>query len=606
MSDQMPSTIVLAKHKLTGLTIARAIVLTGAIMVGLVVASSHYSRQSFIQHRVGGEHYQNIINGHDLIADYLPPPLLPFEAFMMVHETADTVGVNLDRQIVRWKELHTQFDERLKFWDAKMAERPFLEPDQWITFRDGINKYGKIFWDKIENELIPAFKKKDEAQVHATISSLTSYYRQFLTFVSKQDKFVLQTVTRLERDSLDKSGRALTMGTLIAAFVGALITLIVLACHRYVVRALTKISAVMTTLATGNLDVAIPFESRKDEVGEMARALTVFKQQAQVNYKAKSENEYVIKTLGAGLEKLSHGDLTHKIDDPFPAVLDVLRVRFNQTALALQGIIANVRSGTEGIRSGASEISLASDDLSRRTENQAANLEQTAAAVAEITSKVKQAASGAAHARSVVSQTKHEADHSGAVMSRAVTAMRQIESTSQKIMQIIGVMDEIAFQTNLLALNAGVEAARAGDAGRGFAVVASEVRALAQRSTDAAKEIKTLLSSSQTVVDQGATLVAETGSSLQVIIQRISEINTIVNEIAENAEYQANGLHEVNTAVEQMDQVTQQNAAMVEETTAATRTLTEQSAELAQLVAHFTVAAGASNTKSQRNIDLAA
>ena len=580
------------QKKLSGLTIARSMVLAGVVIVATVIASSIFHHRSFVEHRVGGERYHDIVNGHDLIADYLPPPLLPFEAFMMVHETADTVGVNLDKQIVRWKELHTQFDERLKYWDDKMTERPFLEVEQWNNFRDGIQKYGQIFWDKIEKDLIPAFKKKDEAQIDSSIASLTSYYRQFLTFVSKQDKFVLKTVDQLERQSLEASDRAETVNTMLAILLGILMGIIVVAGQRYVVRAITAISEVMTNLATGNLEVAIPYERRKDEVGEMARAVTVFKRQAQINHATKTENEYVIQTLGKGLTSLSQGDLTHQITNAFPPTLDALRVRFNETALALQEIIANIRSGTDGITSGASEISHASDDLSRRTENQAANLEQTAAAVAEITNKVRQAAEGAAHAKTMMSQAKEEVDHSGQVVNRAVTAMHDIEKTTQKISQIIGVMDEIAFQTNLLALNAGVEAARAGDSGKGFAVVATEVRALAQRSADAAKEIKSLLSSSQVVVEQGVLLVAETGTTLKSIIERIAEITTIVNEIAASAEYQATSLNEVNAAVEQMDQVTQQNAAMVEETTAATRTLTEQSAELTKLVSHFSLGEG--------------
>jgi methyl-accepting chemotaxis protein len=328
--------------------------------------------------------------------------------------------------------------------------------------------------------------------------------------------------------------------------------------------------------------------------------VSVFKEQAKVNHAAKAANEYVIENLGSGLHSISKGDLTRKIANTFPPGLDALRVSFNETVEALQSIIANVRSGADGISSGTAEISLASDDLSRRTENQAASLEQTAAAVAEITNKVKETATGAIHARNVVAMAKDDADKSGDIVNRAVAAMRAIEETSHKINQIIGVMDEMAFQTNLLALNAGVEAARAGDAGRGFAVVASEVRALAYRSAEAAKDIKDLLTSSRAAVNDGVTLVTEAGSSLGSIIHRITEINDVVASIATSAEHQASGLQEVNIAVEQMDVVTQQNAAMVEETTAATRTLTEQSSELARLVARFSIASGSRSATGQR------
>ncbi|MFT3672223.1 methyl-accepting chemotaxis protein [Aestuariivirga sp.] len=572
-------------------TIARMMLIAGAVIIVTVTASSLFNREAFLTNRIGSEKFRAIINGHDLVADYLPPPLLPYEALMMAHETAATQGVNLDKQIARWKDLHKEFNDRMAFWDQTMKNEPFLDQEKWLAFRTTFDKYGKLFWDTLEKSVIPALQTKDKVQIETTVVTLTAYFRQFVTIVGKQDDFVYDTIAERERVSLADSDLALLVSTGSAAFLGAFLALVLFAGQRYVVRAITSMSSVMTRLAGGELEIAVPFEARKDEVGSMARAVTVFKQQAQINHATKSENEYVIRELGAGLEDLSRGDLTHKIVKPFPPALDALRLRFNQTVDALQAIIAHVRRGTDGIKSGTEEISVASDDLSRRTENQAANLEETAAAVAEITAKVKQAANGAINARTVVSRAKEEADHSGEVVNRAVGAMREIEETSRKISQIIGVMDEIAFQTNLLALNAGVEAARAGDAGRGFAVVASEVRALAQRSAEAAKEIKGLLTSSQTAVEQGVGLVAETGTSLTSIIKRIAEINEIVAEIAESAEYQATGLQEVNTAVEQMDMVTQQNAAMVEETTAATRTLTEQSIELAKLVAHFTVTA---------------
>jgi methyl-accepting chemotaxis protein len=189
----------------------------------------------------------------------------------------------------------------------------------------------------------------------------------------------------------------------------------------------------------------------------------------------------------------------------------------------------------------------------------------------------------------VVSQAKTDAEHSGAVVREAVSAMAEIETSAQQISQIIGVIDEIAFQTNLLALNAGVEAARAGDAGKGFAVVASEVRALAQRSAEAAKEIKALISASSQQVDKGVNLVGETGKALERIVTQVAQINGVVAEIAASAQEQATGLQQVNTAVNQMDQVTQQNAAMVEESTAASHALAQETEELARLIGRFEV-----------------
>jgi methyl-accepting chemotaxis protein len=302
---------------------------------------------------------------------------------------------------------------------------------------------------------------------------------------------------------------------------------------------------------------------------------------------AEKQINVVVESLGAALSELAEGDLETGLYIDVAPEFAKLKADFNSAASTLKSTISLVKKGAGSIKLGTDEISQASDDLSRRTENQAASLEETAAAVKEITDTVNKTARGATHARETVSVAKSDAEKSGEVVRKAIEAMNGIESSSKQISQIIGVIDEIAFQTNLLALNAGVEAARAGDAGRGFAVVASEVRALAQRSAEAAKEIKGLISASTGQVAQGVQLVGETGLALTRIVTQVAEINTIVTEIAASANEQAHGLEQVNTAVNEMDQVTQQNAAMVEEATAATQTLAQQTEELANLVSRF-------------------
>lgn len=302
---------------------------------------------------------------------------------------------------------------------------------------------------------------------------------------------------------------------------------------------------------------------------------------------AEQQQSALVDALAKALAELSGGDLTTRLTQTVAAQYQQFKNDFNGAMDQLQNTMSVIGQASDGIRSGTNEISMASDDLSRRTENQAASLEQAAAALGEITSTVRRSSEGAIKAKRAVNSAKTGAEQSGLIVSQAVAAMSEIESSSRQITQIIGVIDEIAFQTNLLALNAGVEAARAGDAGRGFAVVASEVRALAQRSAEAAKEIKGLISESSRQVAAGVDLVGQTGQALKRIVEEVAEINDLVSQIAASAEEQSIGLQEVNTTVVQMDQVTQQNAAMVEQSTAASRQLADETTNLQALVGRF-------------------
>ncbi len=310
---------------------------------------------------------------------------------------------------------------------------------------------------------------------------------------------------------------------------------------------------------------------------------------AETDAAAAREQSEVVNETAAGLSALAAGDLAHRITTTFPGEYARLQTDFNAAMNKLEEAMGVIGSNASAMQSGAGEISQAADDLSRRTEQQAATLEETAAALDEITATVKRTAEGAERAGTVVTGAKAAAENSGLVVGRAVAAMGEIERSSDQISQIIGVIDEIAFQTNLLALSAGVEAARAGDAGRGFAVVASEVRALAQRSAEAAKEIKGLIAASSGHVKDGVGLVGETGQALTAIVERVSEINGLMAEITASAQEQATALSQVNTAVNQMDQTTQQNAAMVEQSTAASHNLSQEAEELASLVGKFHV-----------------
>ncbi|RWV78784.1 hypothetical protein GW17_00060191 [Ensete ventricosum] len=321
---------------------------------------------------------------------------------------------------------------------------------------------------------------------------------------------------------------------------------------------------------------------------------------------ARLQASIAVEAIAAALAKLTAKDLTGRIGDDIPDAYAKLRADFNSAMQQLGAAMREVNDVAAAIDNGAREIGTAADDLSRRTEQQAASLEETAAALDEITTTVTKSADGAAHAREVAAAADKDAKQSAVVVRQAVEAMDGIAKSAQEINQIIGVIDEIAFQTNLLALNAGVEAARAGDAGRGFAVVASEVRALAQRSAEAAKEIKSLISQSTIQVDTGVRLVAETGKSLERIVLQVADINSVIGEIALGAREQATGLQQVNTAINQMDQVTQQNAAMVEQTTAASHALLGETSQLAGLVGAFAIGDAKAEAAMRRELRKAA
>jgi methyl-accepting chemotaxis protein len=416
----------------------------------------------------------------------------------------------------------------------------------------------------------------------------------------------------LQTRALSAANAMMLAGAVIGAALAAVLGWLLTGAIATPVAAMTQ---AMGRLAAGDNAVAIPAVGRRDEVGRMASAVQTFKdaaiekvrleaeterQRAQAEdarrageaerLRVAEEQDKVVEGLAEAMERLAAGVLTFRLSCQFAPGYEKLRTDFNAAMDKLQEVMVVVADNAAGIRSGAGQISQASDDLSRRTEQQAASLEETAAALDQITATVHRTADGAGEARNAVTTARSDAEQSGVVVREAVAAMSEIEQSSRQITQIIGVIDEIAFQTNLLALNAGVEAARAGEAGRGFAVVAQEVRALAQRSADAAKEIKTLISESTRQVDQGVDLVRRTGEALERIVGHVAKVNGLVIDIAASSQEQALGLQQVNTAVNQMDQVTQQNAAMVEEATAASHSLAQEAVTLASLIDRFEVA----------------
>jgi methyl-accepting chemotaxis protein len=438
----------------------------------------------------------------------------------------------------------------------------------------------------------------------------------------KKMNAVLAKIVQANAAKTDSQTAASLAGAASAAAItlaAALLTLLVVGAVSFATvftmrRAVQRIAGATETLARGDNTVNLDRLMRKDELGAIVRSLTVFRDnqvhlaelqseqeaaRAQVEEQrrmsaadtaaAAEQQALVVSSLAEGLSRLAVGDLGYRLNQDFPGGYRKLQDDFNAALATLEETIGTILAASGALQSGTSEISHAAQDLSSRTERQAATLEETAAALEQITVTVNKTASGVSHAREAVATAKSDAERSGEVVSKATEAMNAIEASSRQVFQITSVIDEIAFQTNLLALNAGVEAARAGDAGKGFAVVASEVRALAQRSAEAAKEIKSLISASSEQVGQGVALVGQTGEALARIVTQVIEINRVVAEIAASSQEQATSLAAVNKAVNEMDQVTQQNAAMVEQSTAASLSLAQEASHLGELVSRFTV-----------------
>ncbi|MGO7586920.1 methyl-accepting chemotaxis protein [Rhizobium ruizarguesonis] len=390
--------------------------------------------------------------------------------------------------------------------------------------------------------------------------------------------------------------------------------------RKTVTKPILALSNDMQKLAGGDTAIACTGIGRTDEIGTMASAVEIFRQAAIANKQLEQDAEAArlqgetervtarkqadedaaerlraaTSGLAAGLKRLASGDLAFQIEEPFAPDFEGLRHDFNMSIRQLDQTLGAIAAAIAAIDEGTREIASGAGDLSKRTEQQAASLEETAAALDQITANVSNSSKRTDEARTEATDANRNAVKSSEVVSHAEEAMRRIEASSQQISSIIGVIDEIAFQTNLLALNAGVEAARAGDAGKGFAVVAQEVRELAQRSAQAAKEIKGHIQKSSVEVESGVKLVLDTSQVLKAISEQIARINQHMDAIAVSAREQSTGLAEVNTAVNSMDHVTQQNAAMVEQSTAASGHLAEEAAKLRELVSRFKLRATAS------------
>lgn len=565
------------------MSIARLSKLGAYSLIGLLVVTLAIAALAVNQIKFGGPIHDRNRELSAFNADINPPPIYLVEAFALANIMAihpESYRINELRLGV----LERQMREKSKYWaDSEMPEGLKTE------LASAIATDTREFWNVVNNKLKPAIRAGDEQRLDKALNHLLTSYRRHR---SKIDGLVKSTAAaQAELDA--ESSWLVTMTSIVLAalamgLAGALIGATWMLTN-HVLTPLAKTADTMKRMAAGDLNVGRRRSDRQDEIGTMHDAMQVFRQSLVADREREAKQLHVVESLSGALDKLAAGDLTARITEEFDETNDKVREAFNTSTERLARLMADVRGSADSVTAGSREIRSASDDLALRNTQQAASLEETAAAMSEVTVLVKKSADNARVAQSSIKETHAQATDGGDVVKRAVSAMASIEDSSTQITQIIDVIDGIAFQTNLLALNAGVEAARAGEAGKGFAVVANEVRALAQRSADAARDIKQLIGTSTGHVNEGVNLVGETGKLLEAIVSQIGTVTAQVQEIAEMAVTQATNLDQVNTSVGTMDNMTQQNAAMVEETTAASRSLSDEAVHLGQLVARFRI-----------------
>lgn len=554
----------------------------GATMGGLFVLAAAVGAYDVNYIRIGGSLHELEQANADLTADTLPPVLYVSDAYLTASRVM--LGNTSTRDALQdFGDQQKIYKERREFWrdNKALPETLLSEYDQKVL------PSADKFWEEVEEGFIPAIRSGNADATKASYERLTKLH-------DRNDEVVQDVLPKVyagdkEIEAMASSGvisTSIQLGLimlLLAGAVGAAVWFLM----RKILAPTNEMIGFMEKMTGGNYDINIAGKEREDEIGEMARAVEVFRVAAKDRQADEIAQTIVVSELASGLKAIADGNLTHRITVNFAEKYDALRVDFNDAIEELNSVVGRVSHAATSVNTGSTEISTAADDLARRTEQQAASLEETAAAMNEVTQSVRSASDNARTANTAVGQAMDEATSGGKIVGEAVTAMGDIEQSAQEISKIINVIDGIAFQTNLLALNAGVEAARAGDAGKGFAVVANEVRALAQRSADAAKDIKQLITESNTQVEKGVSLVGRTGEMLARIGDQVQQISSLVSGISAAAESQSASLQQINTAVADMDKMTQQNAAMVEESTAASRSLATEASELATLVANF-------------------
>lgn len=550
--------------------------LIALILVAVTIAAFVLS-----QVRFGGPIYARHALQDELLADILPPPAFVVEPYLLTTLLAENPA-KAAPLVTSLNARYAEYRDRRAYWEGAPV------PEDMRPQVAKVMNAADAFWAVVNAKVLPAAARRDDATLRALVENdLARLYDQQHEEVVKLVDLSRKRNGEMLADDMRNIALALGAVALLALVTLGALQVAARTIRRSVVTPLGEAAETIAAITHGQRGLDIPGLGRTDEIGILADAMAAFQTAIVEREQADADRREAIAMLTVGLDKLARHDLEHRIDDAFPSDYIELRDNYNRATASLAEVIGTVRSGSTEIRHSIAELRAASDDLAQRNMQQAANLEQTAAAMAQVAAGVQLSASSAGEVQRAIGVAHRDATDGGAVIKQAMTAMAAIEQSAQAINKITDMIDGIAFQTNLLALNAGVEAARAGDAGRGFAVVAEEVRSLAQRSATAASEIKDLIATSASNVQAGVGLVGDAGKVLEQIVTQVGDVSARLTAMADGVEQQASSLQQVDGAIRQMDKMTQQNAAMVEQSNAATRSLEEEGQRLGSAIATF-------------------
>ncbi len=553
----------------------------GTIIAGVLITTFVLIGLGLSQIRVGGPVYGSLDRISSFTADILPPPLFVVEPMLEVTQVMHNPGI-LNQTKQNLGTLESAYRASAKRW----AEDE-LDPMLAQELKSGAQRQGDLFWDEINSTLLPALERGNDAAAQESFGRVQALYVKHRAGIVALSEHANTIRAQITTESMTTVWFVIAGMAFAALLSVGLVFVAIRLLMRVVLEPLAQTAKTMSHMAAGQLEVGRTDEHRADEIGDATRAIEVFRASAIAQRENAERQQQVVETLASALDRLAAGDLLHRVTQPLAPEYEPLRRAYNDAVTHLDGALAQVARSARNVTIGAAEIRSASEDLANRNALQSTSLEESSNSMRQVTGLIAETAARTREVQTVIGLATQEAQNGGEVVNDAVTAMAAIERSSQEIGQIIDLIDSIAFQTNLLALNAGVEAARAGEAGRGFAVVATEVRALAQRSADAAGNIKTLIATSTREVASGVALVGNAGTVLEGLANRVRGVATLVTEIADDASSQATSLERINTAVGDMDRMTQHNAAMVEESTAAARSLASEANGLSALVVHF-------------------